>query len=467
MDGPQTYRTTTVQSSSPVTPRLDRCWLLTRLFPRGDGSLHTIVLTFILLVVVCTSQWSYSRGFPGLDFYQFWIVPTAMREGEAVDRYAEPAVRQALGEKYFQRFRQDPPDRAAIVSTYRRNLETVGTPFLYTVFAAFAGNDYDFDFRHYQVLSTVALILATFVLCLLLGYTWLGAAVLLTLFCSAWEPMLSELRVANVNRVLVFILCICAILRHPRCSPLARRAAGVLLGLSIMFKPVFVGSVVFLLWLSVLRRRWREGILDALCVGAGIALALGASSAFFESWGVWPMWFREFSAMDDSLIAAELGNYSPSLALAQWTGLSRTTAGCGFGLIVFALFTAAWWRTSARDEEPHELYLAEIGAILGGGILFFFFTSKLVWLHYPVLLIPLYALLLRPHDQFSWHAATRFACTGVSAMLLGFVTWQVWLGAAPVATKQIVVVVGLTLLLIATVMHELKRSSAGREVRSS
>lgn len=420
-------------------------------------SVHSVLLAVLVAAVLGTTLWSYGKSFGGIDFYQFWVVPTAHRDGEVVDRYAELSVREALGEKYYQKFRSDADQRTRSVAEARRKLDTVSTPFLYAVFSLFSGNSYGRDYDRYLFISLAAFIAAVGAICLSFGWTWLGAAALLTLLSSAWEPLLSELRVANVNRLLAAALCVCVVLRHPRCPKPAQHGTGWLLGLMLMFKPVMIGSAFLFVWLKVLERRWREALLDAAAIVGGAALAFLAGAAYFGTFSVWFVWMKEFLAMEDALIAVELGNYSPQLALAAWTGLGRSTVALAGGVLITALFSLSWLNARRRSGgaviSPYDSYRFEAGALLGG-IILFFFISKLVWIHYLLLATPLFALLLRPSAELTSRVLARSILTGAAILLLGFKTWLVWFGSVSHGEFQAAVFLGLVFLAAAIAIDQ-------------
>lgn len=438
-------------SQTPAGRSIDRPHLL------PSYTIQEVILTVLVTVVIGTSLWKYGKTFAGIDFYQFRIVSSAMIDGEDVTRYAEGAVRHHLGEKYYEKFRTNPDWRVRLAAESRRDLETLSTPFLYTVFRVFTGSDYSTDYYRYQGFSTLVFLAAVVWLALRFGHSWLGAAVLLTLFCFAWEPTLSEVRVANVNRILLAILCVCVVLRSPRNSPWVRRFAACLLGMSLLFKPVLIGSVILLVCLKFIAARWREGLIDALWIGGGGVFAVVASTAYFQSWGVWLMWAGEFSAMDDAIISPQLGNYSPLLAAVERTGLPPGVMALCCTLTVLLAFTLAWYlilrRLRPAGVAEARFYHLEVGALLGG-VPLFLLGSKLVWLHYLMLLIPLFIVLLRPSGGSWGGVLPRTVLSGCAVILLGLETWRAWLGPGTVAGFQIATILGLVCIVVATIIDQ-------------
>ena len=63
----------------------------------GPHGAPTLFIIGVLFLGLLGSLYSYGKGFSGLDFYQFWVVPHAYDQGEVVSKYAELPTRQALG----------------------------------------------------------------------------------------------------------------------------------------------------------------------------------------------------------------------------------------------------------------------------------------------------------------------------------------------------------------------------------
>jgi hypothetical protein len=453
--------------------------LLPTLLPTSKTSLITIIACLMLVSSIGSQLWSYGRQYIGIDFYQFWVVPTANAKGEDTRTFAELPIRKQMGEQYYQNALATDDWRFQSVAEARRELETLSTPALYTVFSLFSSNNYEYDYCFFQIFSICVFLFSLLAFCLFLGFSWTEGTVFVALVSIYYEPLLSDIRVTNVNRLNVGFLCLCCFLAHYRNPAILKRITGLLLGAFIPYKPVLIGSTFLYLVARAAQRKWRELLIDSAWVAAGGALSLIAAMAYFSDVSIWFMWSREFSSMGDVMISLNNGNHSPAQGLSEWLGISRSIIGMLLGGIVLSSISGAWF-LKAKQVMPElhssqRSYQIDITAILLG-VLLFFSASKLVWLHYQLMLTPLQAYLLRPQavpgdsssgglsrDGSYWVTTIKLLSLA-SIVVLGFNGWQVWLGDGTVFAHRRAVAWGLGIVFAASMLELLmpqKRHTRG------
>ena len=129
--------------------------------PRASWSRPETWLALVVALFALTTGWRYGESWPGIDFYQFWLVGRALEDGRVENVYT-PEARVRLGEEGYQEaLRQAGPNAAQRPTPYlqlaqfRRTLETYSTPLLYGCFGAIATGDYLRDknrWQHWSVL---------------------------------------------------------------------------------------------------------------------------------------------------------------------------------------------------------------------------------------------------------------------------------------------------------------------------
>ena len=344
----------------------------------------------------------------GIDFYYFWAVPTAARISG-----------HTLGSPYtdFRRYRATlEPYVAASADPALRAVHRIwagapvptASPLVYTAFAV--PLDYSTWLRVLRVLQVGAFVGG----CLLVGTMyrigWLPALSLALVSLLISQPVMSDLRVANVGTLqfaaLAGLLALASLL--PRVTDSRRRTALVaaLSGASVavlLFKPN-VALVIGLLGAHVAirfgPRLFGLGVLSAAPVAAAL---LVAPCLYFGSWIVWQDWLGVLGRMRGIGAAAagewiDKGNYATSVVVlasvgGTWTG--RVISGLVLVLLGLSLALAVAWRvrSGAGAIGPRSIFEAILGllrdlhATAAIGILVTLAASPLTWLHYHILLL--------------------------------------------------------------------------------
>src|SRR5579871_2831850 len=157
------------------------------------------LLALVLGIVSVTQIWLYSQRMTGLDFYQFWLIGTELRQGTAKHIYSDDQ-RRALGDKWLQTSESDPASRLHQVARKRIHLETYSTPWLYTTFALLSTGDYEWDYQAFTSISLAASVSAILYLCRVHRISWTMSFLVMTFFFSCFQPLRSDVAVGNINQ---------------------------------------------------------------------------------------------------------------------------------------------------------------------------------------------------------------------------------------------------------------------------
>ena len=388
---------------------------------RASWSRPETWLALCVALLALSSAWNFGARWPGIDFYQFWLVGRTLEQQPAENVYA-PETRARIGEQGFQEaLRAAGPDAAKNpplqlqVAQYRRQLETFSTPLLYGTFGTLASGDYLRDKNNWQHASVLLHALAILLAAAAFGLS-LPAALLMLGVCGLWfEPFAADVGNANVN-ALLFATLAGALFALVRGRLLV---AGLVLGLGIAFKPTLALAPLPLLLAFACARDWKPLARNVLglCAGGEIGVLLGALTG--GGFGAWLHWLAELPKL-----MREGAAYDDNFALARWLSDHLGIAlGPGLLLLVLAPCALVAWRT--RGAAPDARTCA---AWLATGALFALLTPGLVWIHYYELAIPALLCLCASARPPSLCAAA------LGALALSAQLPAQWLGLA--GTKQ-------------------------------
>jgi hypothetical protein len=359
----------------------------------------------LLLILVLSTSWhvNYSRS-AGIDFYQFWLVGQAVKEGSVSNVYSLEGREELT--RMGARLASTPSGSRRLVEATRTRaiFENFSTPFLYACFGRSFTGDYDGDYLRYQFVCLVVLAAAVAWFGRALGHGATATFLMVLAIVLSFRPALSDLLVGNVSRLeLGAVALALAALRGTR--PWREVTSGALLGLLLFFKPntVLVVLLLPLLWFAY--RRWARLLRHAAGMALGAALAVGVSWLHFGSLRPWVDWFAAMGRIEaESNLSSQSGNFSLARALME-RGIPDPSLALTASLSIAAV--AALWlgarRAVAAADDPEaappqpgtDLLTAEVTtAAIGLGIPLLGF--HLAWMHYFVLALPLMACALRP-----------------------------------------------------------------------
>ena len=401
----------------------------------------------VILAAVVLSQ-PVPRVFEaiGIDFYNFWGVPVAMRiTGHTLESPYTQGPRYSEVLKQYAATANQPKLTAA--ARFWTGPDFTASPLLYTAFA-WVSSDYAASLRAFQVVQMLSFVAAF----LLLGHVYrvgLFHLLCLTLVCFVfYQPLLSDLRVANLGCLQFLYLTVALYLASalPRVSAFGRRAwlaAALLAALALLTlgKPN-VALISVLLAMHVLVRHGRRLFLIAAVPAVIVAAAaLGLASLYFHSWTVWRDWYRFVYGANAYMLVRPVtqGNYSTSVLLSSWLGVDVYVAGVVLAALLGLSLIVASVRGSGPSWSPAALWRNMLTCVfenprvaLAIGLLVTVAVSPVYWLHYYVVcLIP--SLWFLNASRFARSRGTLAAVAVVmSSGVLGVLLWALrWPDAMP------------------------------------
>ncbi len=331
----------------------------------------SLILVFLLVIFCIIKVWNYGQLTSGLDFHEKWEV------GRSLAR----------------------PNAEAIYGGDNLGYH-ISTPFLYMLFHIFPSGDYGRDLWAYRWLCLGCSVFAIVILSRSLRYSAVAALAAIVVFMDWFQPLLSDMRVANANQIQLALLALFLWLQSARRLRGRNFCGGLVLGFALMAKPNLLLVAVMLAISWLMNRRFTKFV--AVSFGMLVAAAIGfiASSAVFGSVNCWKVWLMAMPSASDYRYMVDTANFSPSMLFFEWAG---TKTAAYFAISSIAVATVFVWlgrRTEANihksHEEDAERELFEDMLMVAVGCLTYLLSATLVWLHYYFLTIPMALIALRP-----------------------------------------------------------------------
>lgn len=332
-----------------------------------------LAVSIVFAAWVVARMWRSFSSDMAVDFYLVWVNVQVAGRADIPNIYASDA-QSTIGEEFFARSLDSNSRIFHETATNRRRLDSRGSPFLYASFA-WVSHDFETALKQFRILVIVACLAGLILLGRYCGFPLWFSIALFAGNVYFFLPFIADFIVANVNAIQLFLLALALTLnqRHPR-------IAGALLAMMLAQKPNVVLVVAVLMLARVLARdfvRLKQEILGG-AIGGAIAFVIGWW--WFETPRVWLLWLHSAGNLYETLLGVETNNVTPALSLFQQHGTWISYAIAGV-LIVIAFVPLL--RGAKRDD----LLLISLG------LLIYFMSATLVWLHYLVLcFIPAYAL---------------------------------------------------------------------------
>jgi hypothetical protein len=359
-----------------------------------------VILPLALLAALGVARlWTAGHEGAGIDFYQFWAVGQAVREGLVEDVY-DPASRPRLARIFLERAQAGPSQRRLAAATFRKDqIQAASTPFLYSCFYLIQSGDYDSDILKYRILSLGSFLLSMLLLCRLLGFGARESLLAVAFAAWAFAPLQDDLRDGNVNQVQLALLSLYLLLAKAGEAVWIRLLGGALLGLAIAFKPNLALVAVLLAFWWVARKRYDLLVLRGAGIALGIGIAVLASSLFFGTISGWGSWLETLRRLDIEFdVSVSWGNFAAARLFRDWIGVNLSAP---LYLAALGLTGTAAWRCRAgvrgREGEPGSMEGQEPEFLFVAlGTMIPILAGNLAWPHYLVLALPICLYLLRP-----------------------------------------------------------------------
>ncbi len=357
---------------------------------------------FILLVLVMLAflgAWQFAKEAPGIDYYVAWVASDAVKNETKHDIY-DPASGFKLAYEY--RNRADALDHAPhqkLLAQRRSNLHMTATPFLYWVTGVFSTGNYDNDVSTWHLLSLLSLLIFFLVIYRLLEFQPTTCLAILLPVVVWYAPLHSDLNVGNVNG---FQLGLIGLLMWLQSRDSDRRflfIAGLVTGLTVMFKPNLAPIGLLLAGGWLVRQQYSKLFTGLFGMTAGVIGAALVSSWWMGSMTSWLDWLQVISKTVEHGPGKGSGNYAVMTQLGG--GLSPlyqlllATALC----VVVLIFL--WWGHRGRTDTNSDNSFGsseslENTLLIAMGCVIAMLASALVWIHYYLLTIPMLMVALRP-----------------------------------------------------------------------
>lgn len=364
-------------------------------------AVRTASIVLGVAAVLYSAAWVMKAfaGLQAIDFYIYYVAAHLDESADVDDIYGHD-VQSRVGEEEYARAQQGSSKLRKLDATYRRTLDNVSSPFLYTCFT-WLPRDYDVALATYRALLIVSFGVAVLLLGAAARLPWVVTLFLTAALLRFYFPFHADVIIGNVNsfQFLLIALAVAAGRRFPAIG-------GAVIGLLIAFKPTLGYMVVLLFLAHVASRDFVRVRREILGGAAGMAAAFLAASLNFGGPRVWLQWLPAAGGFFGRLPGRDSNNVTPALALFERFG---TRASPFIALALLLGLAIILFRRRKGDDV----------VVAGLGILVYLLTAPVVWLHYLVLAIPLAVALLREPRTAPVALAALFAMSGQWAMFLG------------------------------------------------
>ncbi|MEM7205824.1 MAG: hypothetical protein AAF628_36560 [Planctomycetota bacterium] len=443
--------------------------------PDARNAAYRVALRALTAAAVLLAAWAardaWARNDRAMcyDYYQAWVIGTAVRVGDAPDPYTAATSARLdplYDDKAWAYAGTDPETQRRSRRLHAAHVTTeivpASSPWLYTVFGLLATEDYDRDQKRWGQLGLLALGGAVFAFGRLLALPALAIALWLAFSWAWFRPALSDLWVGNVGRVELVMLAAFAV--GARGRPAWRLAAAAVLGTLVAFKPNMAVVPVFVAVGWTLTGQ-RQRLLTLAVGGAlGLAASVAGAAAFFGDGRIWLRWLErlpEITASDACAVAK--GNAAAAALMAERLGLpaaSQTAVAAALFLPLLALLAVAVRRPWGQVPTPPPPPAALDVTLIGYGCALSLLAAPLAWIHYFVLLLPLAMVAFRPRRPLA-PVSRRLAALGAGGLglLLLAEPTRPWLPDGEFASA-LLVATGAALTTTAAIIDPIRPSAA-------
>lgn len=371
---------------------------------------------------------------PAVDFYLVFVNVHVAGRDDIPNIYAHDA-QFSIGEEFFARSLDARSRVYHETATNRRSLDSRGSPFLYASFA-WISSDFEKALLQYR-----ALILGTF----LAGIVLLGRYCRVPLWASVFLfaalvhlflPFRADFIVGNVNAIQLFLLALALTVAERRPA-----VAGAILAMMLAAKPNVVMVVALLMLARVIARDFRRLGREVAGGAAGGVIAFVAGSLWFETPRIWLLWLNSAGDLYQTLLGLDSNNVTPALPLFE-------QYGTWISYVIAAALLAIACIPLLRGRKGDDLLLMSLG------LLIYFLSATLVWLHYLVLcVLPAFGL---------FRARAAAVVAGIAVLLMADVPYALYFGPTTPRDRQPLIVVAMGMLFIACVRQLWRVRDRGR-----
>jgi hypothetical protein len=364
-----------------------------------------LALALLLLANAAAGRWHFTNIFLNVDYFTLWSVPHALSSkalsGGATPNIYSPDVQTAMGAVLIEEA-QSPyasPAQARVTaitsSLYDNRVDATGTPFAYAAVGLLSSGDFERDAWRFQWLSVACFVLAIGVLCRLLRFPAAAAILCLVFLGFGFTPIRSDARVGNINQIQLLALAL-FIFFSSRGRVLL---AGAALGIGIALKPNLMAVAGAVLLFGLADRDYRRVARTALGMLISTLAAVVVGAAYFGRLTLWRDFLGSLGHTLGQGYPLAKGNYGLAELAVSQTNLHLGEAVALLLLVVLAAALFLTRRDSAPEPGDHPWALHQSFLVAGSGCALMLLGSRLVWLHYYSLTIPIALYLLRPPGE--------------------------------------------------------------------
>ena len=310
---------------------------------------------------------------------------------------------------------------------------------------------YEKDLSRFRVASWLCFLGATLILCRLLQFSLVSTLLAVGLFTSSFQPLLADMWVANLNQIQLLSLACFLLFVTLSWEVLA----GLALGIGVMLKPNIVIVAFLSVLVSLADREYRRmtRLLLGMCLAALLSVAISVS--YFGQLAMWPDFIQSLPRTLATSAPMENGNIGLAVLLFRtmhWE-MSMYILVILMAIVSIVIFKARWDRTEklaappshGADESTRSMH--RMFVVVGLGCAVMLMSSRLVWPHYYVLLIPLELYLLRP---LGWgdRPHRRLVVSILAAIGFCLLSWAMWHAMANMLQGSIAVNAATALIFI-------------------
>jgi hypothetical protein len=231
----------------------------------------------------------------GVDYAQWWTVADVSRTANVGDVHSEPIVGERTRHHLVEQAAQQSSWRLDEVIRYRGVLAHNGTPFFYWLVRLLSTGSYELDYLLFQGSLSLLYLAALSRWLKNLSLPLLGITVGLLFFGACYGPLISDIRVGNIGRLLAAILFTVLLFQRHSLQASRRRISEFfgwfLYALSLGIKPLLV-LPLFVNVLGMMRIERRHIVIANLfSVGIGITIPMFLGIHFFSHWSAWSDWW--------------------------------------------------------------------------------------------------------------------------------------------------------------------------------
>jgi hypothetical protein len=385
------------------------------------------LLTALLLVGTLFDQWQYAIHSPTIDFFTAWSVPHYLSGNPVANIYSSDIQADMGSVLSKEASRPDTPENQKVATEvtsrlYDNRVDATGSPLLYTAIGLLSTGHYETDHENFILLSMLCSTSAIVLLCRLLRFSALAVLLLPSVLWGVYAALISDVRVGNTNQIQLLAISLFVFLA----ARSKRVLAGLVLALAIMLKPNLILIAALLFLMIVVDRSYRRHWPTALGVLAGLIVSLLISISYFGTPTIWVDFAKSLPQTLGLSYPLADGNFGLAALIFD---LTRTHTSMLILSISIAIFAVVLWQTrEVRSESSvtlgfgekpsEERCLHEAFDAAGIGCALMLLSSGLVWLHYYLLLIPLWLYVARPRAEDDPSASGQMMIGTVAVLVL-------------------------------------------------